>query len=451
MTNISLVGITAFEVVSNVWAQKYDNIITNSCFQNGIIEIDEIILFHALLRRQLNNSIDRCQLSHQKVLEATFAISAKRNKLLFNLQRYNLNLAFPLRRVSHKEFLFFDSINSDYINITKNNELLKDFAYKDVELNLDIKSMIDKVSKVILYGDLDKCIIAGGAFSKYVFDHELDNKYRGIFVELQSASDVDIYIQDCDKTLFNKYLLLFMNVYLLKPIVINENDYKYNSFKVMIADSFLLNMIFVESKPIRGKKLLSVFELVVDFDFNLCKIFYSFKLESIFINVALFKTFHKLSSYQILNNVANVNYIMRDLTLYCHIFTGFKEFVNDLKLRCNIVSRERWKINILATQRDYVYNLKTFIDTIFLRTLKYYLKGFFLPAQKESIKLNILYFLNIFHDYLFIKIANNGKFCNDLVGFCWYCKVKEPRYIRCYHAIDSFCNYLFVYVSLKNI
>jgi hypothetical protein len=159
----------------------------------------------------------------------------------------------------------------------------------------------------------------------------------------------------------------------------------------------------------------------------------------------------RLTSLKHLYLRGNVNYIMRDLTLYCHIFTGFKEFVNDLKLRFNIVSRERWKINILATQRDYVYKLKTFIDTIFLRTLKYYLKGFFLHAQKESIKLNILYFLNIFHDYLFIKIANNGKFCNDLVGFCWYCKVKDPRYIRCNHAIDSFCNYLFEYVSITKI
>jgi len=437
---MNLVQICCKQIADTIFKESENVIMNNNVIRYSPKNVSEYILFQVIILRQKLSNGDSGLLDHQKFLESTYNISNYRSKLLFNIQHYDFQGAFRFGQLSYEEFKFYDSINSGFINISNNMDFLQKFAYKNVDLNVDISSIVSQIKSYITNEDINSCLITGGVFSKYHKLSTLSKHYFALFDVIQDKTDVDIFMPDKDRKRFTKYLELFKNKYELCPFEINSRSYKFNCFKIIINNCVILNFIFVGSSK-------SILEMILGFDFDLCKIFYSFDINSIFMNVTLFENFHKIMPFRKTPIKMKRTHNIQDLTYYMPRFNTFIRCINQQRLQFNRLEINEWIKFILAYEVKLIPRMKQFIDIDFVRTLKYYFKGYYLDYQDDLISQKILFFILIFHDYLFWKFLHKNKICNREVSSCKKCVENNNDDYTCKKSLTKFCECLYKFVS----
>ena len=113
--------------------------------------------------------------------------------------------------------------------------------------------------------------------------------------KLRQNQDVDVYIEDWQMQNYERYCTKFGVEPKLRN---NETDYKFASFKVTICD-IIFNFIF----PTTSSPLNHIYE----FDLDICQIFYSFRMDSIYMKIKLFDDHDKFEHYHLIDkNITNV-------------------------------------------------------------------------------------------------------------------------------------------------
>jgi hypothetical protein len=347
---------------------------------------------------------------------------------------------FNSERISFDEFSFLVKIKNNFLNINdlKYLNFKLNFTYRNVEFFLDQEYFRSIIAKYVLKSDQEKCIIAGGFFSKYALDKiQLDESFNKIIID----NDMNIFIYcpmpcfrkimrytnflksrtDCFLISNKKYCKVTeepilidinipnVNVANVIRVITNENKilcfifyyfvdlFKKDSknvtkFPPVSSENILLRRhIELHTKYYYGYKGIKYLEkldksyvptyimqtnLVNSFDLDLCKIFYSFKSKSIYLHVSFFELFQKLC---IRNNFILFN---KDL--------NYAKSVLNKEIQSHLILRE----NNLTAYKGYLQSY-TFQKQIFFynRFLKYYLKFFFNIEDTDDL-IKIIAFFN---------------------------------------------------------
>jgi hypothetical protein len=301
-----------------------------------------------------------------------------------------INKMFPLRLVDIDSFQFFHQLDLlNFIDITNNLNLLTMFHYKNVKLNLNIEQVCARI-RTFVDTSSNQCILAGGCFTDYVSESTMALKFHDLFNNILCKKDFDFYMLDDDSVNFNFYLHKFKSQNLIPYAINNDVDYDFNCFKVNI-DNFILNMVFV-NKKYKKRYINSILEIVYFFDFNLCKIFYSFTLKAIYFDGSLFTPFLQLHNYESIIQRKG----REDCTAYLNKFKYCNhicvEYINAIR---------GISIKNSPSGQELLNDICEFLDTYFIRTIKYYFKCFYVNCERDQKLFELIeYFYSIFATYL---------------------------------------------------
>jgi hypothetical protein len=406
MANLSLYDQTASMIADSLKNKNFNEICDYlDLLDNRIpISIHQRIYFHILRLRA------SCYIEHKRVLYTHYKHGFEDFPSLFiRYHSHNeLEKIFPQHNVQKETFRFFDAIDGCFINFKTIPNLMEDLIYKSVDINIDIRNLIEIIKSHVDSTDINNSVLTGGIFSKYPdTDPYFDNKYE-IFQSLKNEADCDVYIQDENKTNFEKYLKKFRKDYPNRPFAINCTNYKFNNFKIRTSDGLLLNFIF----PSNGNSILNLIE---NFDFAICQIFYSFALYTLYFPISLFKIFHNfinkllLSDTQIRNDIEMDNSLYKNLEIYYKDLEYYKNMCTIIKSEYGHLTKIQFQTEVLLSYDDLnpiedspiqIWLLLTFLDGRLKRILKYFYKKYLINNQLEVIKSPIKYFLEIFDQYL---------------------------------------------------
>jgi hypothetical protein len=399
MANLSLYDQSASRIAELLKEKNYNEISKYlNLIDNQIpITIHERIYFHIIKLRA------RCQIQHKRIL---FSIYKHGDDFASQFIRYhsqnNLERIYPQHNVQQETFRFFDAIDGCFINFKSVPNLMEDLIYKSVDINIDIKNLIEIIRSNIDSIDIYNCVLTGGIFSKYpVTDPFFDNKFE-IFQSLKKQADCDVYIQDENKTNFDKYLNKFRKAYASRPFAINCSNYQFNNFKIRTSDGITINFIF----PTNGHSIL---KLIENFDFAICQIFYSFALDSFYFPISLFQIFHNFLKKLPCSDLELNNSLFRNLEMYFKELEFFTHMCTRIKREYGHLTKIQFATEISLSYNNLNPNdnsiieisiLRHFIDGRLIRILKYFFKKFLINYQVKIIKGHIKFFLEIFDLYL---------------------------------------------------
>jgi hypothetical protein len=403
-------------------------------------------------------------LPHQRYLDNLYQDYRPTVINQFIINKYPLEKVFVNLRVTELYFKFFDSIERNFINISKNQFLITKIAYEPLNFSIDIEINIDTVKNYIDPIDLDVAIIAGGIFSKYKDNNLISNEENKVINYFKSNADTDIYILDNDESLFGKYQIRFQNKFEIfkNPLInyhknnidgfsdSNKSSYKnFKSFKIRVTNGLLLNFIFVTNYN-------SVVLVVDDFDLDICKCFYSFKLNSIYVPITIFKMLHSFHSLCPIEDYSIIDSYIQDLRKYQHELQVYVEYCESIKGDFGNLTRRKFEKHVLAARNRFetlnspsVMSFCKYLKTRFIRVLKYYYKGYYFTGQKVYFEHNIKFLLNIFCDYI-IELNDLFKFDIGLIrtrSRSEICHMKLAKRHKEQVSTTLFFDYLYRYAS----
>jgi hypothetical protein len=164
MANLSLYDQSASRIAELLKEKNYNEISKYlNLIDNQIpITIHERIYFHIIKLRA------RCQIQHKRIL---FSIYKHGDDFASQFIRYhsqnNLERIYPQQNVQQETFRFFDAIDGCFINFKSIPNLMEDLIYKSVDINIDIKNLIEIIRSNIDSIDIYNSVLTGGIFSKY--------------------------------------------------------------------------------------------------------------------------------------------------------------------------------------------------------------------------------------------------------------------------------------------
>jgi hypothetical protein len=378
-------------------------------------------IFYEILYR--NCLVPVC--THQKQLKIHYLAREED----FRINKPLLKKIFPNKYVPLNDFQYFHSLDVrgflkiDFPPTETCKKLLDLFYYSNVQLNLDISTYIELIAKFLIpINDIDQCIIAGGIFSKYVPSLDISTCYSKLFNNLKGNQDIDVFMLDSNNDNFNSYLSKF-KLLNMNPSEINHEGYEFSTFKVLI-ESKMVNFIFVHRDIMNGTNE-TILDHIEKFDFNLTKIFYSYKLKCLFMNKSLF------SPFLTMNFIINQGFpqeLPEDYTLFIGEFIAIKNKCESLKLKHKKNNLEKILEILNANQEEMidVNMILTFLNKRYIRTLKYFFKGYFIEMPNttdiEHDKIDesnnrydifnklIHYFYAIFEKYILDKTEVNNNY-----------------------------------------
>jgi len=150
-------------------------------------------------------------------------------------------------------------------------------------------------------------------------------------------------------------------------------------------------MTFV-NKNYKKRYINSILEIVYEFDFNLCKIFYSFDLKAIYIDGSLFTPFLQLNNYE--------NIIQRMGREDCFAYLDKFEYCKNICVEY-INAIRGISIKNSPSGQELLNEICEFLDTCFIRTIKYCFKCFYVNCELDQKLFELIeYFYSIFATYL---------------------------------------------------
>ena len=244
----------------------------------------------------------------EKILYQVFALKNNQEQT-FELDYYDeckkrscISFTNSSKQLSFECFNFLTIIDRDYINLTKFekiNDNPSPFVYENSKFNFDKKRLREIMCEFILPNDLEKSLIAGGFFSKYIANNAISVKFANLFKVLSKKSDIDIYISSSENN-HNNYELYKSHLQSRKFKIYddlngNDNQYKFNCFKINTKNGEILNFVFVNDEYQSRER--SNFDLINEFDLDLSKIFYSYHFDSVYVHVSFFKQFRLICNF----------------------------------------------------------------------------------------------------------------------------------------------------------
>ena len=347
-------------------------------------ELQERLFFEIIRQRKLSRKmcLHKEVLVHAHKFHATSLNFYKYKIFLPSLT--DLDRVFPTQSINIDTFQFLDSININYINITQNKNLMSHFKYNKVKLNFDLDFFLPILRNYLDSDDLDKCLVAGGYFTQYLTEDSFEERFIDFLNIFKARKDIDVYIQDDEEIVYRKYCKRFNIDSCLSN---KDNDYKFQSFKLMI-NNIPFNFIFSNLKNPAFITLRTPLDMIYDFDFDIAQIFYSNKLDSVFMILTLFDFYDKFKDCLVCE---------WDLNMYDHDFNVVINF-------CNFNKQSLWFFQTKGQLRKYWMNespyildfIYKFLKTKFLRVLKYYFKGYYLEKNQDSLfkKLDFALFIH---------------------------------------------------------
>lgn len=266
-----------------------------------------------------------------------------------------INVFFNINEKQTYDFLF--AIDKKFINITEHSKFnIKKFA--NVLYNFDIDFYKLLIENIVFEDDYSKCLIAGGCFSVYK-NNRLSLQFPTIYNYLEKHKDIDIYIETNNiKKYVQKYSKKLIKNTRIYPLCFYTMKFNWKNLKI--------NFIFT-------KKNIGIKNVINNFDFDFCKIFYSYEKKSIFLHYRLFEEF----------DVLNLNYGFNIKPKYLNFYENYL-----IDIRDRMILEEYFSLD------------KNFIRYKLMRYVKYLFKGFYCKNQ-ENCSANIVFFFeNILKDNL---------------------------------------------------
>ena len=311
-------------------------------------------------------------------------------------------------------------------------------VYENAEFSFDSKYLRKIIKDFVFKSDLEKCIIAGGFFSKYSKLEKIKSLIpkssvypSSTYEEICNGHDTDIFIfcsrgtsSHIEKKI-QKYSSHFQTrsdckIISKKNVLYASTDLKIGritakSFRILTEKNEIFNFIFYGCSNIfhnnlffRKRYFSSIFltekkienlgekrvlsenrrilfsyiiqtYLVNSFDLDLCKIFYSFKVNCVFIHISFFE------QYQRICHKNGFSFILKDINYAKHHLKDKIKF---------LAKQKKFNGNTCSIYlNSYKYH-RIFLD--FDRFLRYVLKYFFDDSHTKEIKEIINYF---YEDY----------------------------------------------------
>jgi len=292
-------------------------------------------------------------------------------------------LYIPEKSINFQDFSFLMNIDNGFVKVEPSSydNFSQFLFYENVQLNFDKYKLRKIINKYILPYDKNKCVVMGGYFSKYHTTIISDN-FPAMYNNIKKQCDVDIFMLYGDNDVLyvprksDENLVSSRYIYLPYD---NEYVQKYTTMKFK-TEECIVNLILVHKNE-KYKENYSVLEVNKHFDFELSRILYSFKFDSIYVPASLFK------QYRNILRKFSVNVNIKELVFY----------VNKI-VKHELYEKKRPKVKV---DKIDDHDFRVFLT----RYLKYCFKGFFKneeeARQHVTLIKNLWPFYNFFETYCF--------------------------------------------------
>ena len=275
------------------------------------------------------------------------------NKISNIRRRFSLFfITIMFKTINGDNLDYLTNIENEYINVTKNQKMImKSFSF--VEYNMKTDYLKNIMEKIVFKEDIETSLIAGGYFSNYGRNY-LTFEFNRLYSMLNKQRDVDIYIETNSIT---KYRQKYK-----RKTFKNVKKYPLSFYTMkLVWQGININLIF-SGKNISNKNMY----MINNFDFDFCKIFYSYQKNSIYAHYRLFECFDQI----------NQNYNLKIASNYLNYY--------EQTLLANMTLNPQ----ISQFSKDFVrYNL--------VRYIKYAFKGFYVQNEEENVKKIICFYEHV--------------------------------------------------------
>ena len=193
----------------------------------------------------------------------------------------NLNNLSNESKLSLRYFKVLDSLNGHFLLFEKNESIIKDFRYPKINLNL----IFDKKIFYDLFPEyIEDAFLAGGIFSSYSTQNNFFQNLLYFKNHLEINQDYNIYFCDQD---FQKYEFYKSKFDINVPYSNNFDQEDYEGCKKKFKfkyKNYYFNLNFINSK----KYLKTIANTFKTYDYDITKIFYSFRVQKTFLYYKLF-------------------------------------------------------------------------------------------------------------------------------------------------------------------
>lgn len=271
-------------------------------------------------------------------------------------------LDFVRKSMFDEEFEFLQLIDNNFISINSIHLNSDTWVYKQISYNFNKIFLKNLINSYICEKDKKFCVVMGGYFSKYQTDSYFSERFPWLFKQIAKKADVDIYIFHASilhyqRKFRNMGIEIISRSYLPRISYIINNTF-FASMKLKIK-SQIINIIFLNEKYDNKSIENSCINMLDRFDLDICKIFYSYFYDTVFVNVNLLTKYIKITSK------CSVKPIIKDLSKYKADIEKI-EFFRDNSLL---------KLRLALNRENY---------TIILRYLKYCFKNFYIDENEAS-------------------------------------------------------------------
>jgi hypothetical protein len=300
------------------------------------------------------------------------------------------------KQISFESFKFLCNVDRDFINLTKyeNFDDKNSFVYKNINFDFDKKHLRELMREYVQPKDLDRSLVAGGFFSKYVSNNPISLKYAKLFRVISKKSDIDIYIASTESNHKNyelyKSLFLKRNYKVYDDLKDQDNQYKFDCFKIDTKSNETLNFIFLNDSL--QSELRTNFDLINEFDMDLSKVFYSYHYDSVYAHVTFFKQFRS-----IIKHSGTTLSLVKDLRKYKTVVCAKKTYLERS-------SQGEFLSYVRSDSQDSFLNFLT-VDLV--RFAKYCFKGYYYDNDECEKYTELLgFFLAKFSDIIELKLES---------------------------------------------
>jgi hypothetical protein len=207
-------------------------------------------------------------------------------------------LSFPNSRISFDDYTFIRKIDNNFISLDSLNKDELHFTCSNIKFNFDKTKLRDLINLYVCEEDRNDCVVMGGHFTRYLPESIISSQFKWLFGHMRNRKDIDIYLLKADYSHYYVWLRTLTNVNVLSCDD-SDDDYdfykrSFYSLKVQCEANIILNFIFVirtrlcnntgcEHLKSEDIATFDIFHMNEMFDFQVCKIFYSYLYDSIFV------------------------------------------------------------------------------------------------------------------------------------------------------------------------
>ena len=266
--------------------------------------------------------------------------------------------------INFEEFFFLNKIENGFIDIESLNLTKESATFKNMSYSFNKVYFRKIINELVCKRDKDFAVIMGGAFTKYK-PNIISEKFPSIAKAIAGKSDIDIYLQNTSyKHYYRKFTMLGVEI-----ISVHHShevlNYIFNTIKIR-SNCEIINIIFISKNQYQkiivfkgGDKVIenpTSIDILNLFDYDICKIFYSFYFDKIFAFANLFEKYNEI------NSKCATKTIVKDL------------YLNKKEIEASSFANG----NISLSNQDFDLYNKVY------RYLKYAIKGYFKNAEEAQ-------------------------------------------------------------------